>query len=48
MATIRALVKPALLRWARNRAKVKLEDAAKAAHVSAERLASMGGRPQRG
>jgi len=40
MAAIRALVKPALLRWARNRAKVKLEDAAKAAHVSAERLAA--------
>jgi Zn-dependent peptidase ImmA (M78 family) len=38
MATIKALVKPALLRWARDRAKVKLEDAAKAAHVSAERL----------
>jgi Zn-dependent peptidase ImmA (M78 family) len=38
MATIKALVKPKLLRWARDRAKVKLEDAAKAAHVSAERL----------
>jgi Zn-dependent peptidase ImmA (M78 family) len=38
MATIKALVKPELLRWARDRAKVKLEDAAKAAHVSAERL----------
>src|SRR5271167_3242311 len=38
MATIKALVKPPLLRWARDRAKVKLEDAAKAAHVSAERL----------
>jgi Zn-dependent peptidase ImmA (M78 family) len=38
MATIKALVKPRLLRWARDRAKVKLEDAAKAAHVSAERL----------
>lgn len=38
MATIKALVKPALLRWARDRAKVKLEDAAKAAHVSPERL----------
>lgn len=38
IATVRALVNPALLRWARDRAKVKLEDAAKAAHVSAERL----------
>lgn len=38
MAAIKALVKPALLRWARNRAKVKLEDAAKAAHVTVERL----------
>ncbi|HEX2942517.1 MAG TPA: XRE family transcriptional regulator [Rhodopila sp.] len=38
MATIKALVKPALLRWARDRAKVKLEDAAKAAHVPVERL----------
>jgi Zn-dependent peptidase ImmA (M78 family) len=38
MATIKALVKPELLRWARDRAKVKLEDAAKAAHVSIERL----------
>jgi Zn-dependent peptidase ImmA (M78 family) len=38
MPAIKALVKPALLRWARNRAKVKLEDAAKAAHVSPERL----------
>ena len=38
MAAIRALVKPELLRWARARAKVKLEDAAKAAHVSVERL----------
>jgi Zn-dependent peptidase ImmA (M78 family) len=38
MPAIKALVKPALLRWARNRAKVKLEDAAKAAHVSLERL----------
>jgi transcriptional regulator with XRE-family HTH domain len=38
MATIRALVKPELLKWARDRAKVKLEDAAKAAHVSVERL----------
>lgn len=39
MAAIKALIKPELLRWARNRAKVKLEDAAKAAHVSVERLA---------
>lgn len=38
MPAIKALVKPALLRWARDRAKVKLEDAAKAAHVSPERL----------
>ena len=38
MPAIKALVKPALLRWARNRAKVKLEDAAKAAHVLPERL----------
>jgi DNA-binding XRE family transcriptional regulator len=38
MPAIKALVKPALLRWARNRAKVKLEDAAKSAHVSRERL----------
>src|SRR6185312_12387070 len=38
MAAIKALVKPAILRWARNRAKVKAEDAAKAAHVPVERL----------
>jgi Zn-dependent peptidase ImmA (M78 family) len=38
MAAIRALVKPELLRWARSSAKVALEDAAKAAHVSPERL----------
>lgn len=38
MTAIRALVKPELLRWARNRAKVKPEDAAKAAHVPVERL----------
>jgi Zn-dependent peptidase ImmA (M78 family) len=38
MATIKALVKPEMLRWARNRAKVKPEDAAKAAHVTVERL----------
>ena len=40
MAAIKALVKPALLRWARSRAKVTIEDAAKAAHVTAERLAA--------
>jgi DNA-binding transcriptional regulator YiaG len=38
MAAIKALVKPELLRWARNGAKVRLEDAAKAAHVTVERL----------
>jgi transcriptional regulator with XRE-family HTH domain len=38
MAAIKALVKPKLLRWARDRAKVKPEDAAKAAHVAVERL----------
>lgn len=38
MAATKALVKPALLVWARNRAKVRLEDAAKAAHVDVERL----------
>jgi Zn-dependent peptidase ImmA (M78 family) len=38
MATIKALVKPKMLKWARNRAKVKPEDAAKAAHVPIERL----------
>lgn len=38
MTGIKALVKPELLRWARDRAKVKLEDAAKAAHVPIERL----------
>lgn len=38
MATIRALVKPEMLRWARSRSKVKVEDAAKAAHVSVQRL----------
>src|SRR2546423_1064524 len=38
MATIKAIVKPHLLRWARDRAKAKIEDAAKAAHVSVERL----------
>lgn len=38
MAAIKALVKPALLRWARDRAKLKPEEAAKAAHVTVERL----------
>jgi Zn-dependent peptidase ImmA (M78 family) len=38
MAGIKALVKPELLRWARNRARVRLDDAAKAAHVPVERL----------
>jgi Zn-dependent peptidase ImmA (M78 family) len=38
MAATKALVKPALLVWTRNRAKVRLEDAAKAAHVDVERL----------
>ena len=38
MAAIKALVKPAMLRWARARAKLKLEQAAKAAHVTVERL----------
>ena len=38
MAAIKALVKPALLRWARSRAKVTIEDAAKAAHVAVERI----------
>ena len=38
MANIKALVKPALLRWARDRAKLKPEDAAKAAHVAVERV----------
>ena len=40
MAATRALVKPALLVWARQRAKVKPEDAAKAAGVTVERLAA--------
>src|SRR3954451_22816700 len=40
MATVRAHIKPELLHWTRNRAKVPLEDAAKAAGVSAERLTS--------
>lgn len=38
MAAIKARVKPAMLRWARGRAKVKIEDAAKAAHVPVERV----------
>jgi transcriptional regulator with XRE-family HTH domain len=38
MVAIKALVKPELLVWARDRAKVKPEDAAKAAHISVERL----------
>lgn len=38
MASIRAIVKPELLAWARKRAKVKSEDAAKAAHITVERL----------
>lgn len=40
MTAIKAHVKPELLRWARGRAKVKPEDAAKAANVSVERLAA--------
>ena len=38
MAAIKAIIKPALLVWARNRSKVKLEDAAKSAHVTVERI----------
>lgn len=38
MASVKALVKPQLLVWARGRAKVKAEDAAKAANVPVERL----------
>jgi Zn-dependent peptidase ImmA (M78 family)/DNA-binding XRE family transcriptional regulator len=38
MASIKALVKPALLVWARERAKVKIDDAAKAAGVTADRI----------
>lgn len=38
MASIKALVKPALLAWTRQRAKVTPEDAAKAANVAADRL----------
>jgi Zn-dependent peptidase ImmA (M78 family) len=38
MAAIKALVKPELLKWARTRAKVPLEDAAKATNVAVEKL----------
>ena len=38
MAAAKALVKPDLLTWTRNRSKVRAEDAAKAANVSVERL----------
>jgi Zn-dependent peptidase ImmA (M78 family)/DNA-binding XRE family transcriptional regulator len=38
MASIKAIVKPELLVWTRQRAKVTIEDAAKAVHVSIERL----------
>jgi len=38
MAAPKALVKPPLLVWARSRAKVQAEDAAKAANVALERL----------
>lgn len=38
MAGMKALVKPALLVWARDRAKVKTEDAAKAANVTTQRI----------
>lgn len=38
MTTTKALVKPALLEWTRKRAKVRPEDAAKAAHVDLGRL----------
>jgi Zn-dependent peptidase ImmA (M78 family) len=38
MASVKALVKPELLVWARDRAKVKTEDAAKAAGVTVERI----------
>jgi Zn-dependent peptidase ImmA (M78 family)/DNA-binding XRE family transcriptional regulator len=38
MAGTKAIVKPALLAWARDRAKVRAEDAAKAANVDLERL----------
>jgi Zn-dependent peptidase ImmA (M78 family)/DNA-binding XRE family transcriptional regulator len=38
MASVKALVKPELLTWARDRAKVKIEDAAKAAGVEPDRI----------
>ncbi len=38
MASVKALVKSELLLWARGSAKVKLEDAAKAVHVSPKRI----------
>ena len=38
MAASKALVKPKLLVWTRKRAKVRPEDAAKAANVDLERL----------
>lgn len=38
MATTKALAKPALLEWTRKRAKVRAEDAAKAANVDVDRL----------
>lgn len=40
MTALRALVKPQLLVWARERSRVRIEDAAKAANVSVERLSS--------
>ena len=39
MASVKALVKPELLSWARIRAKVTIEDAAKAASVKADEIA---------
>lgn len=38
MAPVKALVKPELLVWARERAKVKVEEAAKAVNVNVERI----------
>lgn len=38
MTSTKALIKPELLAWARNRAKLKLDEAAKAANVEAETL----------
>jgi Zn-dependent peptidase ImmA (M78 family)/DNA-binding XRE family transcriptional regulator len=38
MASIKALVKPELLAWARDRAQVRIEDAAKAANVTVDRI----------